>query len=548
MGHQTKMLDVENQNTFSRPHHVNIVKRNSIDTNQDIHLRQFSNKQTVGSATLTDTTDSTYYLDPTPCSLALLDTSNRREDKEFSGFSSEMKYNTTSSINPTVCHDRADVTFDSRADCEVLGSLKDEERDLSSSQYKFEVEILEGSYMQIEVQHSSESETCYKQESNETPTKRFCEADYLFQPLLTRNGSVFDSLLEKNSFMCSGIDDWFVAEDSESDNCESFKVDLPSNRSGYPKYREKRIEKLQINLNPFQLDQTVLVKNSLNRNRYSPIELEKRVHSFSAFKGPISPSSVVDLPSSGASNIRCHAMPTCGNIHAFNTALMDMDEPEEEDLCYDSDPNEILVSCKMTGQARKNNESKVKSESFVSKRSRSMSELMGLKMLLVWHRPIVFDQCPAAVHAWIEHGSYMRGGIIQPRLMWQESCGKEENDGERFVLNKLAFHSLDLLDICKVFATKVIDRSVYPLAKRSRCLIIRTSSQELLFEAENTQERDEFVQSLKILVAKLASLIIVGDKKILREFFNSDSLDVPGKVPDILTDTYDESSLDESYF
>lgn len=540
------MLDVENQNTFSGPHQVDNVKRRTIARNQGMYPRHFPSKQMMLSENLTDTTISSCKLHPTPYSFTPVDASNRCEGKEFLDSNSGPVSSLSTSLNPIVCHEHAVAdNFDSRTECEIPGSMRDEENDSRSSPYKFEVEILDGSYMQIEVQHSSESDSISKQEPNETPTKRFCEADNLFQPLLTRNGSVFDSLLEKNSFMCSGIDDWFIAEETESEQGESFKVDLPSNRSGFPKYREKRIEKLKINLNPFQLDQTVLVKNSLNRNRYSPIELEKKVHSFSAFKGPTSPNSVVDVPSSFTSNIRCHVMPTCGTIHAFNTALMDRDEPEEDDLCYDSDPNEILVSCKMAGQARKNDGYK---EQKKNKKSRTMSELMGIKLLLVWHRPLCFDQCPVAVHAWIEHGSYMRGGIIQPRLMWQENCGKEQKDGERFVLNKLAFHSLDLLDICKVFATKAVDRSVYPLAKRSRCLIIRTSSQELLFEAENTQERDKFVESLKILVAKLASLIIVGDRNILREFFNSDSLDVPGKVPDILTDTYDESSMDDCYF
>mmetsp|Transcript_16783 Transcript_16783/g.31801 ORF Transcript_16783/g.31801 Transcript_16783/m.31801 type:complete len:536 (+) Transcript_16783:170-1777(+) len=535
------MLDVENHNTFTGPYHVDGSGKETISTNQDMYLHHFPLTQPLVGETLTDTIMSTCHAYSTSCSVTLLEASKRCEGKEFLNSISEAAIDNA----------------ESRADCNVLNSIKEEEeeRELCSNQCKFDVEILDGSFMQIEVQPSSDSDSSCKKKFNETPIKRFCEADNLFQPLLTRDGSVFDSLLEKNSFMCSGIDDWFITEESESAPFESVKVDLPSNRSGYPKYREKRIEKLKINLNPFQLDQTVLVKNSLNRNRYSPVEFEKRVHSFSAFKGgPTSPNSVVEEQASLTSNFQCHVMPTCGNIHAFHTALMDRDEPEEDDLCYDSDPNEILVSHKMAGQARKSEDCKnLLNESLVKKRIGTMSELMGTKLLMVWHRPLAFDQCPAAVHAWIEHGSYMRGGIIQPRLMWQETCGKEQKDGERFVLNRLTFHTLDLLDICKVFATNVIDRTMYPLANRSHCLIIRTTNQEFLFEAENTQERDKFVESLKILVAKLASLIIVGDRNVLKEFFNSDSLDVPGKVPDILGDacdeiSLDESSLDESYF
>jgi hypothetical protein len=536
------MLEMQDQNSFTRTHRTHTVKMEKFATIESAFLPGYRDPeiQSNDENLICTCNDNSRVIKPT-CPMTLHDASNTY------GSGAKNRISCRTITQSALIEHTTAPDSESRTDTDEVHSTQLEERDSLHSQYEVEVEILDGSYMQIEVQHSSESDLCNREETTETPIKRFCEADYFLQPLLTRNGSVFDSLLEKNSFMCSGIDDWFVSDESENEQSEIFKTDAPSNRSGFPKYREKRIENLNINLNPFHLDQTVFVKNSLNRDRYSPVEIEKRVHSFSAFHGPTSPNSVADMHSSLTKNLHCRAFPTCGNHHEFNRALMDWDEPDEDDLCYDSDPNEILASSKITRQARKTDCCNIENKPINSNKFRTVSELMGTKLLLVWHRPLPYDQCPAAVHAWIEHGSNMRGGVIQPRLMWQESCGKEHKEGERFVLSRLAFHSIDLLDICKVFSAKVIDRSLYPLAKKSCCLMVRTSNREFLFEAENIRERDNFVESLKMLVARLASLIIVGDRNILKEFFNSDSLHVPGKVPDILSDIQDEISLDDSY-
>ena len=162
-----------------------------------------------------------------------------------------------------------------------------------------------------------------------------------------------------------------------------------------------------------------------------------------------------------------------------------------------------------------------------------VSQLMGSKMLLVWHRP--FESSPVAVNSWIEHGSYISAGLIQPKLMWQESCGKERKDSERFILNTMSFHSIDLLDISKVIPLNRVDRDLYPFAKPSNSFLIQAYDKVMVFEAENTAGRDKFIEGLKILVARLGSKIIVGDKDVLEEFFTPASSAVPGRAPDILT-------------
>lgn len=161
---------------------------------------------------------------------------------------------------------------------------------------------------------------------------------------------------------------------------------------------------------------------------------------------------------------------------------------------------------------------------------------MGTKILLVWHRPSHSEPSPTAVHAWIEHGSYIQAGLIQPKLMWQESCAIEQKNKDRSVLNTMAFHTIDLLDISKVVPLNRVDRDVYPFAKKTCCFIIHAYERQMLFEAGSTAERDEFIEGLKILVARLGSKIIVGDRDVLEEFFTPASSAVPGKVPDIVSD------------
>jgi len=186
---------------------------------------------------------------------------------------------------------------------------------------------------------------------------------------------------------------------------------------------------------------------------------------------------------------------------------------------------------------------------------------MGTKILLVWHRPShskypASDSSPIAVQAWIEHGSYIQGGLIQPKLMWQESCGRERKEGERFILNTMAFHSVDLLDIAKIIPLNWVDRELYPFAKMSCSFVIKVYDKEMLFEAESTAQRDWFIDALKILVARLGSKIIVGDRNVLSEFFTPAGYAVPGEAPAILMDgcvdvSVDRSgdiSLDDSYF
>lgn len=437
---------------------------------------------------------------------------------------------------------------ESRTDDNSPATRYCDERQGAVSPCDFEVEIDDdGSHTQIEIKHSYDN-SCGWSSTYEELAESFCQAnDSSFRSIspvsparyiVRENGNVIESLLEKNSFMCTGLDSWYNTsiEDYEHEPICKDVPEMPRNRSAFPAGRKKRIENLKINLTPFELDSAIFVKSSVNSKKYSPIEMEKRTRSFSQYKGSISPTSVANTTST-TEHFSCYTLPTCGQ-HAYSkdSALVDWDENDEEDLCYDSDPNDLLVSSPMMAQARKQKYGEIGTRSAVYNSDRTVSELMGTKILLVWHRSMHYEASPIAVNAWIEHGSYIQAGLIQPKLMWQESCGKERKDGERFILNDIQFHSIDLLDISRVIPLGRVDRTEYPFAKSSCSFFIQAFEKELIFEAESTAERDNFIEGLKVLVARLGSKIIVGEKDVLEEFFTPTSSEVPGTAPAILTE------------
>lgn len=438
---------------------------------------------------------------------------------------------------PSTLRSMDDSTLDSehRNDSNSSRIAEHDDRQGAVSPHNFEVEIEDdGSLTQIEIKHSYEK-GCDWSSTNDTETESFYEADSSFlsmspvSPMQIENETIFENLLQKNRFICTGLDSWYK-EDDELDPIDQDVTEMPRNRSTFPEGRKKRIEHLTINLTPFELDDTVLVKRSVNSRKYSPF---RRVRSFSEYKGPSSPASVANT-GSPTNRFSCYALPSC---QGKGSALVDWDDNDEEDLCYDSDPNDILVSSPMIVQRKKNKGSAI--ESTMDFSEPTVSELMGTKMLLVWHRSMNTESSPIAVHAWIEHGSCIQAGLIQPKLMWQESCGKERKDGERFVLNEMEFHSLDLLDISRVAPLSRVDRTMYPFAKRSCCFFVQAFDKELMFEAESGADRDKFIKGLKVLVARLGSKIIVGDKDVLEEFFTPASSEVPGTAPYILTGEHD---------
>lgn len=162
---------------------------------------------------------------------------------------------------------------------------------------------------------------------------------------------------------------------------------------------------------------------------------------------------------------------------------------------------------------------------------------MNSKRVLIWHRPCTDEKTfhPIAVHAWIEQGSQLDTTLIQPKFCWRKTYEKEPHD--RSVLTIHSFNAVDLLDMSKIIAVnKSTYRGKYPFMQRKNSFFIEAFDHELLFEARDEMERDDIVMGLKLLVARLGSKIMIGDGRVLDEFFSPLGATVPGRIPKVVTD------------
>jgi hypothetical protein len=164
--------------------------------------------------------------------------------------------------------------------------------------------------------------------------------------------ALVSSQSEPFAFMlCNGLDSWYGNDDESEDGpiaVEEAEIPTKKNRSSNPERRRQRIQKLQLNIDPFAIDDLFFAHHSMNE-KYSPIEMNKRVYSFSD----------VDIKSP-SSSCRTNFKQECnvldisfGNACAFTrtstTNLFDVEDSEDDDdeeFCYDSDPCELLVSGK----------------------------------------------------------------------------------------------------------------------------------------------------------------------------------------------------------
>ncbi len=263
--------------------------------------------------------------------------------------------------------DHRSSRLDSRNDVDSSGEWLSERQSPSELEksYTLQVEVDTNDSTQIEVLTAS----YYNDTGRDWDESYFSDRDVVSEQnrwtlcpshFKDDEDSVINKLIENNRFMCSGLESWYSSDEVDPEPVIRIQPEpeIPRNRACHPEGRKKRIEQLKINLSPFELDEAFLVKGSVNSKKYDPIKFEKRNQSFSTFKTP-SPTSVCEIRSP-PSRFECYELPTCGNttaVHAKNFNLVDWSEHEEEDLCYDSDPNELLLSTDMMAQEKKGRKS-----------------------------------------------------------------------------------------------------------------------------------------------------------------------------------------------
>jgi hypothetical protein len=135
------------------------------------------------------------------------------------------------------------------------------------------------------------------------------------------------------------------------------------------------------------------------------------------------------------------------------------------------------------------------------------------------------------VKMWVEAGVYLVDGtFLLPKLTW---LPVHEDNLHARVLNTSGDSpdSLDLLDVCRVKECESIDRDVFPFAHADRSFVIQTQGGKHLFEAQSKQERGRVVNGLKLVIARLASLLMLRDIRAVDEFFGGNN-SVPGEAPE----------------
>lgn len=65
----------------------------------------------------------------------------------------------------------------------------------------------------------------------------------------------------------------------------------------------------------------------------------------------------------------------------------------------------------------------------------------------------------------------------------------------------------------------MVDRDIFPFCKTNHAFYIKTLDQSLLFEANSKCERDRIVRTLRLVVARLGSLLLTNNDRLADEYF-----------------------------
>lgn len=320
--------------------------------------------------------------------------------------------------------------------------------------------------------------------------------------------------------------------------------------------RKRRLESLKQNLNPF--DDTLREPQVMQKTKsfhvtekYQQAQAQqqrtiKMNHNKKREKTKLSLVSVLDC-----SSFRCSAPP---NDDVNSPAAI---RKEHKEACfdkgYDSDP-ELFTRPKPTNTTTSRNErpkhvyvpcdQNNSADWEDSALSRLVQDFMNEKITLLLHRDSRKNHSARtsyAIHAWVDRGQRLRDRIILPKFVWMLVESTQTNSTLSSTTQKNSgtvkrqcdeTYSVDLLDVCKVLNVHQLDRTRYPFARLHNTFLLRTMQEDLIFEASSHEERNRLVQTLKHVVARFASKILLQDDSAIMEFFNNHRLaSGPGEQP-----------------
>ena len=153
-----------------------------------------------------------------------------------------------------------------------------------------------------------------------------------------------------------------------------------------------------------------------------------------------------------------------------------------------------------------------------------VQEVMNEQMKLILHQNTASARHRShAVQCWIERGQQLRNSIIAPKLCWKSIIIPPPGTHSRpsQPTTKYEFSSVNLMDISRVLniSNGMIDAKEFPFCKSKHAFMIKTMDRTLIFETHSPAERDRIVKSLRLVVARLGSLLLTKNERLADEYF-----------------------------
>jgi hypothetical protein len=165
------------------------------------------------------------------------------------------------------------------------------------------------------------------------------------------------------------------------------------------------------------------------------------------------------------------------------------------------------------------------------------------RLTLMWHPSQTSNnirRSPQCVKVWIESGVYLNDGtFLLPKLTWSKvsstapssgantiinnnrTAGQPQHRYQQYIHSGTTLEKLDLLDICRIYPLTTVNRIIHPFVLIQKSFCIETQSDKYIFQTQTIDERDRIVYGLKLVVARLASLLMLRDIRAAEEFFGT---------------------------